>query len=80
VAYVSANEGDCPALARSDSGVTVAVLTYYADRPRDAVLDVCADEPVPSGWVIDDAVADASDSCPGVERNGSSTLRIRRVR
>jgi hypothetical protein len=80
VAYVSARDGDCPVRAKGDSSATAAILTYYADRPRDAILDVCADEPVPSGWIIDDTVADASDSCPGVERNGSSTSRIRRVR
>ena len=80
VAYVSAGEGDCPAVARSDSSATVAVLTYYADLPLEAVLDVCADEPAPKGWTVDDALADASDSCHGVERNGSSTYRIRRVR
>lgn len=56
------------------------MLTHFADNPLDAVLDVCADEPLPSGWVKDDTVADASDSSPGVERNGSSTYRMRRVR
>ena len=79
---MSAGEGDCPTLARGDStatAATAAVLTYYADLPLDAVLDVCADEPVPRGWTIDDTAADASDSCPGVERKGSSTYRISRV-
>ena len=80
VAYVSSGEGDCPALVKSDSSVTVAVLAYYADRAVDAVLDVCADEPVPRGWAVEDSAADGSDSCPGVTRNGSSTYRIRRVR
>jgi hypothetical protein len=81
VAYVSAEEGDCPALARSDSSATAAVLTYYADLPLEAGLDVCADEPVPSGWAIDDTVADASESCPGAKkRNGSTTYHMRRVR
>jgi hypothetical protein len=56
------------------------VLTYYADRQIDAVLDVCADEPLSRGWTVDDAPADVSDSCPGAERNGSSSYRIRRVR
>jgi len=80
VAYVTAGEGDCPAVARSDSSASVAVLTYYADLPLQAVLDVCADEPVPKGWTVDDTAADANDSCPGVARNGTSTYRIRRVR
>ena len=81
VAYVSSGEGDCPALSKSDSGATatVAVLTHYVDLPLETVLDVCADEPTPRGWVKDDSVADASDSCPSAERNGSSTYRIRRV-
>ena len=77
VAYVSAGEGDCP--ARSDSAATVAVLTYYPDLPRDAVLDVCADEPVPRNWMKDDTGPDASDSCPGAVKSGSTTKRIRRV-
>ena len=80
VAYVSAVEGECRVRATSDSNSTAAILTYYADRPVAALLDVCADEPVPRGWVIDEAAADASDACPGVDRNGSSTHRIRRVR
>lgn len=81
VAYVSAGEGDCPALSKSDSGATatVAVLTHHADLPLDTELDVCADEPTPRGWIKHDTVADASDACPGAERNGSSTYRIRRV-
>ena len=66
-------------MARSDSSATVAVLTYYADLPLEAVLDVLPTSR-PKGWTVDDAVADASDSCHGVERNGSSTYRIRRVR
>ena len=80
VAYVSAGEGDCPARTGRDSSAAVAVLTYHADLPVDAVLDVCADEPTPRNWTIDDTATDASDSCPGVERKGSSTYRIRRVR
>ena len=66
---------------KSDSGATatVAVVTYHADLPRDAVLDVCADELTPRGWVRDDTAADASDSCSGAGKNGSSTYRIRRV-
>lgn len=80
IAYVSAAEGDCPVRSQSDSGATAAILTYFAERPVAAVLDVCADERIPSGWAIDAAPADAADACPGVERNGVSAHRIRRVR
>ncbi|HEX7980226.1 MAG TPA: hypothetical protein VF461_16570 [Gemmatimonadaceae bacterium] len=80
IAYVKGADGDCPGLAPRDSGATVAVLVYYANRPLDDVLDVCADERVPRGWTIDETDADASDACPGAERKGSSTVRIRRVR
>jgi hypothetical protein len=81
IAYVKGvGEDDCPGLARSDSGFTVAVLVYYANHKLDETLDVCADERVPRGWTIDETEADASDACPGAERKGSSTVRIRRVR
>ncbi|MFL5617176.1 MAG: hypothetical protein ACJ79A_02135 [Gemmatimonadaceae bacterium] len=80
VAYVSASDGECDGLTKADSGATAAVLTYYADRPIAATLEVCADEPVPRGWTIDAATSDPSDSCPGVERHGSSTYSIRRLR
>jgi hypothetical protein len=80
VAYVSASEGECDGLAKADSGATAAVLTYYADRPIAATVEVCADEPVPRGWTIDDAASEPSESCPGVERHGSSTYSIRRLR
>jgi hypothetical protein len=77
---VRGGDGECSIRAKGDSGFTVAVLAYYAGRKREEVLDVCADERVPRDWRIDDTDAEVSDACPGVERKGSSTYRIRRVR
>ena len=81
VAYVSGN-GECPAHAGGDSVYTAAIVARYADRPRDTILDVCADERLPSGWVVEQAgVSDVNGSCPGASRNGGSeTRRIRRAR
>jgi hypothetical protein len=81
VAYVPGN-GECPAHAGGDSVSTAAILARYGDRPRDTILDVCADERLPSGWVVEDAgVSDVNGSCPGASRNGGSeTRRIRRAR
>jgi len=81
VAYVPGN-GECPAHAGGDSVYTAAILARYADRPRDTILDVCADERLPSGWVVEQAgVSDVNGSCPGASRNGGSeTRRIRRAR
>jgi hypothetical protein len=80
VAYVSASADECAMRARSDSSAAVAIITFYADRPLGTVLDVCADEPLPRGWTIDEADGEGGDGCPGVERKGSSTFRMRRVR
>jgi hypothetical protein len=84
VAYVSAPE-QCPARAGADSAAaaaTMAVITPYEDRPLGTVLDVCADEPRPTGWnpVFDESTEDTG-SCPGAGRgDGPTTRRIRRIR
>jgi len=77
---VKGADGECAIRARGDSSFTVAVLAHYSDLEVAEVLDVCADERVPRGWTIDDTNAEASAACPGVERKGSSTFRMRRVR
>jgi hypothetical protein len=81
VAYVPGN-GECPAHAGGDSVYTAAILARYADRPRDTRLDVCADERIPPGWLVEETgVSDVNGSCPGASRNGgSATRRIRRAR
>ena len=80
VAYVAA-DGDCSKLARGDLVPMAAVLTRYADLAVNAVLEVCADQNVPRGWVTDPTPSgDANDSCPGGASDGSTTRRIRRVR
>jgi hypothetical protein len=79
VAYVAA-EGDCVQRARGDSVPMAAVLTRYTDLPANTVLEVCADQGVPRGWVNDPTPSgDANDNCPGGAKNGSTTRRIRRL-
>jgi hypothetical protein len=81
VAYVSGN-GQCPARSGSDSAFSAVVLARYTVLPVHATLDVCADERVPQGWVVDGTQpGDVSESCPGAGPNGgSATRRIRRAR
>ena len=85
VAYVSAPD-QCPTRTGADSvattTATAALITSYADRPTGAMLDVCADQPIPPGWqtLSHESVEDAS-RCPGASRDGRPTAkRIRRVR
>lgn len=80
VAYVAAS-GQCAKRASRDSLPMTAVLTRYADLPTNTILEVCADEGVPRGWVRERTKSsDATDSCPGGARDGSTTRLIRRLR
>jgi len=81
VAYV-ADDGDCPLKRHRDTVYTAAVITRYSSLPPGSLLDVCADQGIPSGWVRDDTEPDnVGESCPGAARNGASaTYRIRRQR
>jgi hypothetical protein len=56
-------------------------LTRYADQPIGTRLEVCADQPLPGGWLVAPGdVADA-DRCPGAVRgDGPTTKRIERIR
>ena len=79
VAYVAA-DGACSKGARGKAEPMIAVLTRHADLPVHSTLDVCADEQIPTGWVRERTPStETNDSCPGAERDGSTTLRIRRV-
>jgi hypothetical protein len=78
VAYV-AGDG-CAARTSADSSYSIAVLTRYFDLPVNAVLEVCADEPIPANWTLDATEAMPSDACPGVKGDRASTTRyIRRL-
>ena len=79
VAYVAAN-GECAKRAPGDSVPMSAILTRYAGLAANTVLEVCADQNVPRGWVHDSTPSgDGTDSCPGAARDGSTTRRIRRL-
>jgi hypothetical protein len=80
VAYEAASGDECPQKSGHDEH-PVAILVRYAEQPRDATLDVCADQHVPYDWE-DMRIADADvGQCPGAASNGgSATKRIRRVR
>lgn len=80
VAYVSV-PGQCPARDGADSLATSSVLARHAGRPRGALLDVCADQPTPSGWERVRDEVEGADRCPGAAPAGSpTTRRIRRYR
>jgi len=75
VAYEAASGDECP---KGKSAYPIAVLVRYASQPRDATLDVCADQPVPQNWTAEAESTDVGQ-CPGAERDGrSATKRIRR--
>jgi len=77
VAYESASGDECP---KGKADYPVALLVSYRDQPSNATLDVCADQPVPTNWRVDEESADVGN-CPGAVRGGgSATKRIRRVR
>lgn len=80
IAYVG-DEGACRTRAPGDSMPMAAILTRYEVLAPETVLEVCADERIPRGWTwARTPSADASDSCPGAEREGGSTTRrIRRL-
>ncbi len=72
---------ECPSVAaRGDSTASVAVIVHYATAAVGTRLDICADQPIPSGWnqVGDEGPGDPG-ACPGAAANGNDTaLRIRR--
>ena len=76
VAYEAASGDECPKGGKS--AYPVAVLVRYASQPRDATLDVCADQRIPQNWTAEAESTDVGQ-CPGAERDGrSATKRIRR--
>lgn len=80
VAYESTTS-ECPGRPASpaDSAGAVAVLVRYDGAPVGTRLDVCVDQPIPSGWsrARDEAPGDPG-ACPGAARNGDTVQRIRR--
>jgi hypothetical protein len=75
VAYEAASGDECP---KGNTGYPVAVLVRYTSQPKDATLDVCADQRVPQSWTAESESTDVGQ-CPGAERDGrSATKRIRR--
>ena len=80
VAYVS-GDGQCPARRGADSEATAAVLMRYADLSLGTVLEVCADQPLPEGWLVAREQVSDADRCPGAVRDdGPTTKRIERRR
>ena len=80
VAYQRTNGDECPARTGNASG-GIAVLDRISHLHIGAMLDVCADQQVPTDWVDDHAVDVDAGQCPGAGPNGvSATRRIRRVR
>ena len=80
MAYVS-GDGQCPARGGADSLATAAVLMRYADLTLGTVLEVCADQPLPEGWLVANLPVSDADRCPGAVRGDApTTKRIERRR
>lgn len=76
-AYVEA-PGECPA---RDDVYNAAVIARYDRRPAASVMEVCADQVTPAGWVDQgDASVAAAERCPGAGKDGAGAAkRIRKV-
>ena len=79
-AYVEA-PGECPVRDGPDGAYNAAVLVRHERWHRGAVLEVCADQPVPADWVNDgEGSAEATRRCPGAGKGGAGrSMRIRRT-
>jgi hypothetical protein len=73
--------GECPAGRGADSTGMMAVITRHELLPRESILDICADQIIPAGWLlISREPQEAGEFCPGAEKSGASSVkRIRRV-
>lgn len=80
IRYV-ADADECPTSPDAENRYTAAVIQRYSGEPIGAVLTVCADQRIPSGWVRD-RDPESTDGCLGARvRDGAPTTRvIRRVR
>ncbi|MEX1181839.1 MAG: hypothetical protein WEF86_01290 [Gemmatimonadota bacterium] len=73
---------DCPKLVGDgDNRFTAAVIERYTDKTVGAIMFVCADQPVPSGWVRE-SEGGGTTACEGarVGEDEPTTYSMRRLR
>jgi hypothetical protein len=72
---------NCVRSTDPDNPYTVAMIQRYDTAPVGAVLNVCADQPVPRNWVRERGLA-PTEGCEGarVEEGRPTAFVIRRVR
>ena len=75
VAYSEATS-ECPRLVGGGNAYSVAVIVRYDNLPYSTTLEVCADQPTPSGWYNETADERSSDGCPGAAKNGGSATKV----
>lgn len=71
---------NCPQLRDEDNSFRVAIIARYSDKAVGTTMIVCADQPVPSGWVRQGEEGGTS-ACEGarVAKGEPTTRTIRRV-
>lgn len=79
IAYVFGGD-ECPPSRDPEDLYTAATIQRYADRSVGTVMRVCADQPVPRGWVREYG-RDPGGDCPGarVSADQPTSVIIRRV-
>lgn len=75
----------CAPLGKDGPGANVATILRYGSLPTDTRILVCADRPVPSGWIRESSGVEpaATGRCPrkpGAQGTGPTVMEIRRVR
>lgn len=78
VQYLQLGKG-CPR-TEDDNGYDGALLQRYSDRAPGTVLVICADQPIPTGWVPTESDADATCEGARVEADEPTTQAILKVR
>jgi hypothetical protein len=80
VAYAEGRES-CPQALDEDNPYNVAFIEQYRYRAPGTILTICADQPVPRGWVREPP-RDDDGECAGarVKEGMPTAVQIRRVR
>lgn len=80
IAYTEGGDG-CPPGRDPDNLYTAATVYRYADRVVGTTIEVCADQPIPTGWIREYGQP-GRNRCIGahVEEDQPTSVLIRRVR
>ena len=71
-----ASDAQCPRSADARSAYNVATIVRYETLPSGQVLEICADQVIPRGWVNETREDQVGDACPGAAKDGASATRI----